>query len=215
MLDQPVGCLLLEHLVVLVKHPAGRVDHADVVVAVAAVHRARAALERPQQVGVLVGTRVDGPALGRDHLCPDEVVAGEAVPPREVSDAAAQRQAGDEVLGDVHEQDDDGDADHDGRGRQVGPLRGELRLVAGHAQRPGQERLVAADDTVLAAGEAIGVVETTSVSSGIDAADAAVKAADVALSALRLADGIGGKAYLVVEGTVSASDSSRNRANAA
>ena len=51
-------------------------------------------------------------------------------------------------------------------------------------------------------GDAIGVVETATVSSGIDAADAAVKAADVTLDALRLADGIGGKAYLVVSGTV-------------
>ena len=50
--------------------------------------------------------------------------------------------------------------------------------------------------------DAIGVVETATVSSGIDAADAAVKAADVTLDALRLADGIGGKAYLVVSGTV-------------
>ncbi len=53
-----------------------------------------------------------------------------------------------------------------------------------------------------ARGDAIGVVETATVSSGIDAADAAVKAADVTLDALRLADGIGGKAYLVVSGTV-------------
>ncbi|MGI9529903.1 MAG: BMC domain-containing protein [Acidimicrobiia bacterium] len=52
------------------------------------------------------------------------------------------------------------------------------------------------------AGEALGVVETSSVSSGIDAADAAVKAASVTLAGIRLADGIGGKAYLVVEGVV-------------
>ncbi len=58
------------------------------------------------------------------------------------------------------------------------------------------------DTTVTAAGDAIGVVETSTVASGIDAADAAVKAADVALGALRMADGIGGKAYLVVDGTV-------------
>lgn len=58
------------------------------------------------------------------------------------------------------------------------------------------------DATVSGTGEAIGVVETTSVASGIDAADAAVKAADVVLSALRMADGIGGKAYLVVDGSV-------------
>ncbi len=50
--------------------------------------------------------------------------------------------------------------------------------------------------------EAIGVVETATVSSGIDAADAAVKAADVSLGALRMADGIGGKAYFVVDGSV-------------
>lgn len=53
-----------------------------------------------------------------------------------------------------------------------------------------------------AKGDAIGVVETGSVSSIIDAADAAVKAASVVLSGLRMADGIGGKAYLVVDGTV-------------
>jgi microcompartment protein CcmL/EutN len=50
--------------------------------------------------------------------------------------------------------------------------------------------------------EAIGVVETATVSSGIDAADAAVKVADVSLGALRMADGIGGKAYFVVDGSV-------------
>jgi bacterial microcompartment shell protein len=62
---------------------------------------------------------------------------------------------------------------------------------------------VTSDDTsVSAAGEAIGIVETASVASAIDAADAAVKAANVTLGALRMADGIGGKAYLVVDGHV-------------
>jgi bacterial microcompartment shell protein len=51
-------------------------------------------------------------------------------------------------------------------------------------------------------GDAIGVVETSSVSSGVDAADAAVKAASVSLAAIRMADGIGGKAYLVLGGDV-------------
>lgn len=50
--------------------------------------------------------------------------------------------------------------------------------------------------------EAVGVVETTSVSAGIDAADAAVKHAHVSLSGIRLADGLGGKAYFIVDGTV-------------
>lgn len=50
--------------------------------------------------------------------------------------------------------------------------------------------------------DAVGVIETGSVASGIDSADAAVKAADVSLAAVRMADGIDGKAYFVVEGTV-------------
>ena len=54
----------------------------------------------------------------------------------------------------------------------------------------------------LGTGDAIGVVETTGVASCVDAADAAVKAAAVALPGLHLADELGGKAYLVVEGGV-------------
>ncbi len=50
--------------------------------------------------------------------------------------------------------------------------------------------------------EAVGVVETATIAAGIDAADAAVKHADVTLSGLRLADGLGGKAYFIVDGTV-------------
>jgi len=50
--------------------------------------------------------------------------------------------------------------------------------------------------------EAVGVVETESVAAAIEAADAAVKDADVSLAALRLADGLGGKAFFIVEGSV-------------
>lgn len=64
------------------------------------------------------------------------------------------------------------------------------------------DAVTAKDTSAAAEGDAIGVVETSSVSSGIDAADAAVKAADVTLTAIRMADGIGGKAYLVVDGDV-------------
>ncbi len=64
------------------------------------------------------------------------------------------------------------------------------------------DAVLRADDVIEAEGEAIGVVETASVSSSVDAADAAVKAARVTLSAIRLADGLGGKAYLVVDGDV-------------
>ncbi len=51
--------------------------------------------------------------------------------------------------------------------------------------------------------QSIGVVETFSVATCIDAADAAVKAANVALLRIHMAFGIGGKCYLVVNGDVS------------
>ena len=50
--------------------------------------------------------------------------------------------------------------------------------------------------------EAVGVVETPTIAAGIDAADAAVKHADVVLCGLRLADGLDGKSYFIVDGTV-------------
>jgi microcompartment protein CcmL/EutN len=50
--------------------------------------------------------------------------------------------------------------------------------------------------------EALGVVETTSVAAAIDAADAGVKAAEVDLAAIRLADGLGGKGYVLFSGEV-------------
>ena len=54
-----------------------------------------------------------------------------------------------------------------------------------------------------AAGEALGVIETPTVASIIDAADAGVKGARVRLLELRLADGLGGKGYLLFDGPVS------------
>jgi len=53
-----------------------------------------------------------------------------------------------------------------------------------------------------AAGEALGVIETRTVAAIIDAADAGVKGAHVRLLELRLADGLGGKAYLLFGGGV-------------
>jgi microcompartment protein CcmL/EutN len=49
-------------------------------------------------------------------------------------------------------------------------------------------------------GEAIGVVETSAVAAVIDAADAGVKAADVSVATIALADGLGGKGYVVFGG---------------
>jgi len=56
--------------------------------------------------------------------------------------------------------------------------------------------------TVNAAGEAVGVVETSTVAAGVDAADAALKHAHVSLASLRLADGLGGRAYFIVDGEI-------------
>lgn len=51
-------------------------------------------------------------------------------------------------------------------------------------------------------GDAVGIVESATVATAIVAADAGVKTADVSLAALRLADGLGGKAYCLFSGTV-------------
>jgi bacterial microcompartment shell protein len=64
------------------------------------------------------------------------------------------------------------------------------------------EALVSDASTVKVAAEAAGVVETVSVAAALEAADAAVKAADVSLCCLRMADGLGGKAFFVVDGTI-------------
>lgn len=52
------------------------------------------------------------------------------------------------------------------------------------------------------AGEALGIVETASVATIVECADAGVKAADVTLAALILGDGLGGKGYLLFTGLV-------------
>lgn len=51
---------------------------------------------------------------------------------------------------------------------------------------------------------AMGILESFSVASGIEGADAAVKAADVTLFRLHTAMAIGGKAYMLLTGTVAA-----------
>jgi microcompartment protein CcmL/EutN len=52
------------------------------------------------------------------------------------------------------------------------------------------------------AGEALGVIETATVAAIVEAADAGLKGAAVALLELRLGDGIGGKGYLLFDGAV-------------
>jgi microcompartment protein CcmL/EutN len=52
------------------------------------------------------------------------------------------------------------------------------------------------------AGPALGVVETNDVAATIQAADAGVKGAQVTLREIRLADGLGGKAFCLFQGDV-------------
>jgi microcompartment protein CcmL/EutN len=52
-------------------------------------------------------------------------------------------------------------------------------------------------------GAALGVVETATVAATIEAADAGVKGAQVELLELRLGDGLGGRGYLLFDGSVS------------
>jgi microcompartment protein CcmL/EutN len=51
-------------------------------------------------------------------------------------------------------------------------------------------------------GAALGVIETTDVAATIQAADAGVKGAEVTLREIRLADGLGGKAFCLFQGEV-------------
>ncbi len=64
------------------------------------------------------------------------------------------------------------------------------------------DAMVSSDTAASTNADSVGLIETSSIASGVDSADAAVKAADVSLAALRMADGIHGKAYLIVEGVV-------------
>lgn len=50
--------------------------------------------------------------------------------------------------------------------------------------------------------EALGIIETVTAAVCIVASDAAVKAADVQLLEIRLANGLGGKSFVLLEGTV-------------
>lgn len=51
-------------------------------------------------------------------------------------------------------------------------------------------------------GEALGIIETTTVAAIIRAADAGVKGSRVTLRELRMADGLGGKGYLLFGGSI-------------
>jgi len=57
-------------------------------------------------------------------------------------------------------------------------------------------------DRVPGAGEALGIIETSTVAATIEAADAGVKGAGVYLMEINLADGLGGRGYALFTGSV-------------
>src|SRR5438093_12213702 len=75
-----------------------------------------AASDAPEQIGILLFARVCDASLRRDEIDPEEVVAGEALGPREETGPAPQGQSGDA-----------GGGDDSPRCRQPAPLR---RLTA-------------------------------------------------------------------------------------
>jgi microcompartment protein CcmL/EutN len=74
--------------------------------------------------------------------------------------------------------------------------------------------LTTADPAVAEVDDALGIVETATSAAAIVAADAGVKAADVSLLALRLADDLGGKAYCLFTGVVADVETAVERAAA-
>ena len=61
-------------------------------------------------------------------------------------------------------------------------------------------------------GDALGIIETSTTATAVVAGDAGVKAADVSLLALRLADDLGGKAYCLFTGDVADVEAAVERA---
>jgi len=62
--------------------------------------------------------------------------------------------------------------------------------------------IAGADEAAWVSGDSLGIVETDRVATILQAADAGVKAAFVELSAVRMADGLGGKSYVLFSGEV-------------
>ncbi len=62
--------------------------------------------------------------------------------------------------------------------------------------------IASADEAAWVDGDALGIVETEHVATVIQAADAGVKAAFVEVSTVRMADGLGGKGYVLFSGEV-------------
>ncbi len=74
--------------------------------------------------------------------------------------------------------------------------------------------IVATSETATSDGEAVGLLETSTVATVIDAADAGVKAASVEIATVRLADGLGGKGYLLFGGVLAEVEAAMDSATA-
>jgi hypothetical protein len=93
-------------------------------------------MQRPEQIGVFVVAGVKEISVGGHHIGRDDIVEGQAVPPCQVSDATAQRQAGDTSRGD--------DPTHgvkpEGMGRVIEIPPGTPALCGGEPSRAPQYR---------------------------------------------------------------------------
>jgi microcompartment protein CcmL/EutN len=87
-----------------------------------------------------------------------------------------------------------------GRDVGAGALLDSLFLPDIHPAVTGS--IVVGVDVAWGEDEALGIVETHTVAAAIEAADAGVKAAEVEVGAVRLADGLGGKGYVLFFGVV-------------
>jgi microcompartment protein CcmL/EutN len=115
----------------------------------------------------------------------DEIIAGTVHPGRYLVMVSGDVASVEEAL-------------HAGRDGRIGSLVDEVFLPDVHpsvVDAVGGVRVVAV-------GEALGVVETATVSATVRGADAGVKGAGVALLEVRLADGLGGKAYALFSGSL-------------
>lgn len=79
---------------------------------------------------------------------------------------------------------------------------------------PGVARALAGSPDAMREGEAVGIVETHTVAAAIKAADTAAKHANVRLTRLHLARGIGGKGYFTISGAQADVEAALERAGA-
>jgi bacterial microcompartment shell protein len=101
------------------------------------------------------------------------------------------------------------------RGREAAGVPPEDEVFLPDVHEAVAAAIVGNDTAASLDSEALGIVETATVPALLAAADAAVKAAAVSLAALRIADDLGGKGYMLLAGPVAAVEASVDAAVAA